>query len=139
MSNAIIYPAICLALLTIGVCFWMGKSRLNAVKAGQADRAYFKLYQGEPPSGRVTQISQHYDNLLALPILFYVVVIIIYITHTVGELQLLLAWGFVASRIVHTVVHTTSNRLKYRFYSFAAGLLILLVMWLVLLLNLASS
>ncbi len=137
-SNAIIFPAISLAFITFGVCIWMGRLRFRALRNGDVKPTYFKLYDSEPPPDGVVKVSHNYDNLLALPMLFYVVVILIYVTNSTGVLKLALAWVFVLSRAVHSVIHTTSNKLVFRFYSFLIGLMILSGMWFVLLIELLS-
>ena len=40
-----------------------------------------------------------------------------------------LAWAFVATRIVHTLIHVGSNALKPRSVVYALGVLILFLMW----------
>ena len=41
-----------------------------------------------------------------------------------------LAWAFVASRYLHSAIQLWRNYVPHRFLAFAAGLLILLIMWL---------
>lgn len=135
-GNEIIFPAIVLAFVTIGIGCWMGRLRFRAAKNGELDPGYFKFNRGAQPPDYLLKVSHNYDNLLALPVLFYTVVIFISITGTSSSLQLALAWAFVVSRVVHSAVHTTINRLRYRFYSFVSGVAILLLMWLVLLIDL---
>ena len=44
-------------------------------------------------------------------------------------LMLALSWAFVVARLAHAAVHVTSNRLRFRFMTFVAGLVILMAMW----------
>ena len=48
------------------------------------------------------------------------------------------AWAFVASRYVHTWLHLTSNVVQQRFAAFVIGLGLLVAMWVVLGVQLAS-
>jgi hypothetical protein len=41
----------------------------------------------------------------------------------------LLGWAFVALRLLHALVHTTSNHVPTRFNLFAASAIVLMVMW----------
>ena len=40
-----------------------------------------------------------------------------------------LAWAYVATRIIHTLIHTGSNRMARRAIVFAAGVACLFFMW----------
>ena len=43
-----------------------------------------------------------------------------------------LAWAYVALRVVHSGIHCTYNRVKHRFFAFAASNLVLWALWVVL-------
>ena len=71
-------------------------------------------------------------NLLEAPVLFYAFCLAAYVTHHGWDVgHTVLAWFYVALRIVHTFVHLTYNRIMHRFASYAPSNLVLLVMWLV--------
>ena len=127
----ILYPVFALAALTFGIAFWLGKLRFVAVKRGDLSPKYYSYNRGGKMPDYLARVSQNYDNLLELPVLFYVVVILIYITNTVDIAQLILAWLFVASRFVHSYIHTTSNHLRNRMRSFLFGSGVLMGMWVV--------
>jgi len=67
--------------------------------------------------------------LLALPVLFYVLSILLFITNKVEVIQVVLAWAFVFSRYIHSYIHTTSNRVQHRMRAFMFGVVILIFMW----------
>ena len=46
-------------------------------------------------------------------------------------LFVVMAWIFVVLRIAHAAIHVTSNHAGHRFQAFAAGALVLLLMWVV--------
>jgi hypothetical protein len=46
-----------------------------------------------------------------------------------------LAWIFVVLRLVHAYIHVTSNRMARRFAAFAAGAIVLTVMWAIFMLR----
>jgi hypothetical protein len=52
-----------------------------------------------------------------------------WITRTTDVVFVVLEWLFVLLRIGHAYVHTTSNYVPRRFMVFAAGMLVLLIMW----------
>jgi hypothetical protein len=62
-------------------------------------------------------------------VLFYVLVALALTTRKADMLFVVMAWVFVASRLVHAAIHTTSNKLAWRFQAFVVGVLILAAMW----------
>ena len=68
-------------------------------------------------------------NLLELPVLFYAVSIVAYITGTATATMVAVAWIFVGLRIVHSVIHLSTNNVMQRLYVFVAGNTALLVLW----------
>lgn len=128
-SFAILYPAFAMALLTMGVAIWLLMVRIKAYKANELKPAYFKLNQGEVPV-YAKQAEQHYENLFEMPILFYVVLVLAFVTQTASIGLVFLAWAYVAARAAHTYVHLGSNKLLKRRNVFLVSFVILLVMWL---------
>ncbi|MNC97232.1 hypothetical protein D3C83_148270 [compost metagenome] len=51
-------------------------------------------------------------------------------------LEAVLAWLFVVSRYVHAFIHLTSNHVIRRFFAFATGATIVLVLWIELIVRL---
>jgi hypothetical protein len=88
---------------------------------------------------KVTQVANAFHNQFETPVLFYVLCGVATAIGATGTLMAVLAWGWFASRLVHTGIHVTSNRIRYRFYAFLVGVLILIVMWAVLLVRLVGS
>jgi hypothetical protein len=84
-------------------------------------------------------LEQNYCNLFELPVLFYLLTLMLYATNSVNALVLWVAWGFAATRIVHTLVHITVNRLRWRMAVFLTGALLLLAGWMVFLFRLTSA
>jgi len=74
-------------------------------------------------------MSHNYDHLLALPILFYVISIVLLVTEQVETVQIVLAWVFVVSRYIHNYIHTTYNNVKHRMRAFMLGVVALISMW----------
>ena len=78
-----------------------------------------------------TQIANAYNNQLELPVLFYVLTILAIVTRHADFLFVVLAWVFMLLRLVHVAIHLTSNNLGRRFAAFAAGAVVLAVMWII--------
>jgi hypothetical protein len=78
-------------------------------------------------------------NLLELPMLFYVVCIVLYLTAGTSTATIALAWVFVVLRIAHSLIHLTYNRVVHRLAAFTASNLALVVLWVVAGLHLAAA
>ena len=130
MSNEDIFlPAIALILWTLVFAGFMGYYRVKSAKEGSVDPRAFKTYKDTSSfSETMMKMSNHYDNLLMMPMLFYVLVLMIYATNIVDNIFIGLAWLYVASRFIHSYIHLGRNNPIQRFMPFAAGALILLVM-----------
>jgi hypothetical protein len=128
--QAVLLPVFVLVGLTFFLMFWMGVSRVGALKRGEARMGDIALGQPNWPP-RVTQIANAYHNQFQLPVLFYLLVALALFTRKADLLFVLMSWLFVACRLVHAVVHVTSNRVRIRFYAFLVGALVLLLMWII--------
>jgi hypothetical protein len=128
--TAVLAPVFVQVALTFVLLFWRGLSRVASVGSGQTKVGNIALGQPNWPV-KIQQIGNSYNNQLQVPVLFYVLVALTLIRHTADLLFVIMAWLFVASRIVHAYIHTGSNFVHYRFNAFAAGAVILLAMWLI--------
>lgn len=80
-------------------------------------------------------VSDNYRNLFELPVLFYLLCALVVATHTESRMLSAGVWLFVLLRYAHSFIHCTHNRVMHRFSVFAAGLLVLVALWLVFLSN----
>tara|TARA_R110002073_G_scaffold19336_4_gene70693 strand:+ start:22453 stop:22854 length:402 start_codon:yes stop_codon:yes gene_type:complete len=132
-----IHAAAALVLLTLGVYFLMTILGIAANAKGELSKEYSLTKTGAPPPAWVGNAARNLINLCELPVLFYVFVAISYAADLpVTGLPLTLAWAFVASRVLHTLVHVTINNMGLRFLTHRIGAVILAVMWVQLLLAL---
>jgi hypothetical protein len=128
--QAILAPLFVLVALTFALLIWMGALRVAAVRRGEVHVRDTALGQPNWPP-RVQQISNCFDNQFHLPMLFYVLTILALFLRKADLLFVVMAWIFVLLRIVHAAIHVTSNRVGYRFQAFAAGAVVLLLMWII--------
>lgn len=125
---AILYPVFVQVFLTFVLQLWMRQERVGAVRRGEVKVQDISLRQQNWPP-RATQIANAFHNQLETPMLFYVLAAFLMITSQVDLLFVVLAWLFVAVRLVHAYIHTTSNRQPHRMYCFVLGSGILMLMW----------
>ena len=125
----ILYPAFAMFALLVGVLIRMQFVRFGAVGRGEMDGRYYRTYQGGAEPKHMAVVTRHFSNLLELPTLFYVVLILTYVTHQVSLWQVGCAWTYVALRYAHSFVHLTSNNVMVRFRLFIVSGVVLVVMW----------
>jgi hypothetical protein len=128
-SLSIFGPVFALGVWTFVVLNVLGISRIRAGAKGKIRPSDFRLGESENVPEKVRLANRNYMNLLELPVLFYVVCVVAYVSATVSAAVLVAAWAFVALRVVHSVIHLTSNHVMHRLYAFVAGNTVLLVLW----------
>jgi len=74
-------------------------------------------------------VSNHYDNLFQMPVLFLVGATLVVTLNLVDTTMLIFAWLFVFTRILHSMIHLRTNHLQQRYYIFGSSCLVLLGMW----------
>jgi hypothetical protein len=136
--QAVLLPVFVQVALTFALVLRLGSLRVGLVRAGRVrsrDIAYGKDAWPE----RVKQVSNSFDNQFQLPVLFYVLTALALIARKADLLFVVLAWVFVATRLVHAVIHTGSNHVPRRFAAYAAGLAVLLLMWVIFALQILTT
>ena len=136
--TAVLLPVFVQVGLTFFLMIWMGRSRIGSLKAGEVRMPDIALGERAWPK-RALQVSNAYHNQFELPVLFYALVAFALITRKADMLFVIMSWMFVASRLVHAGIHTTSNAVSARFTAFIAGALILMIMWIVFALRLVAA
>ena len=137
-SPVLLYPVMAQLLLTVILVFWMGRVRVSAVQAGRVRLADIALSREGWPDD-VRKVANNFHNQFEMPVLFSVLCGIATYLGATGPGMALLAWAFIASRLVHTAIHVTTNRVRHRFYAFAAGVGVLVLMWLVIAIRLVAG
>ena len=128
-QHLILFPVFAQVALTFGIGIWLARSRFAAVKRGDLSPRYFAINRGGEVPEYLAKVNNNYINLLELPVLFYLVAVLLYVTDSVEPAQLVLAWVFVASRYAHSYIHTTYNNVRQRMRMFMLGVIALISMW----------
>lgn len=127
--TAIFQPVLALVTLTFLVLLRIPYVRIRAALQQRVTVTDFKLGESPRVPGDVSIPNRNYMNLLELPMLFYVLVLALYVTHRVDAVELTLAWVYVALRVAHSCVHLTVNHVIARLVVFALSNVVLSVMW----------
>ena len=127
--STIFAPMLALAGVTFLVLSVIPVMRFRAAFAGKVRAEDFRLGESQRVPANVSLPNRNYMNLLEIPVLFYVICFIAFLSDTVDKTLVLLAWTFVGLRVLHTVVHITYNNVFHRLTLFASGVIVLVGMW----------
>jgi hypothetical protein len=126
--QAILLPLFAQVILTFGLLFWMAPLRTRDFASGAVRPEDIALR--EPKwSKRTMQVANAFSNQFELPVLFYVLTILAYVTHLAGLVFVVLAWIFVLCRYLQAYVHVTSNIVRLRGSFFIVSAIVLAIMW----------
>jgi hypothetical protein len=125
----ILYPVAALAALTFAVLLLVPIFRFVASFRGQSSARDYRMGESERVPEWVRLANRNYMNLLESPVLFYVICLVIYVTASLTELELRLAWAYVGFRLAHSAVHITINRILIRLPLFACSVVCLVGLW----------
>jgi hypothetical protein len=128
-QHLIFLPIGALALLTFLVLIQIPFRRFRAGFAGQVTAADFRYGESARVPGDVSIPNRNYMNLLEMPVLFYVICLMLYVSQRVQPGFLWLAWTYVALRVLHSLVHLTYNRVRHRLILFAVSNFVVATMW----------
>lgn len=129
------YAMIAQAAIVIILLFALGIGRFRAAAKGRAKRG---------PDGRlifperVMQLSDCVNNQFQLPSLFFVASLLALHVGAAGPIFAILAWVFVAFRVIHAAIFVTTNVILHRFLAFVVGAVTVLIMWVMILIHLLT-
>ena len=126
----LLLPLLAQVLLTFLVWFYLFALRIPEIRRkginvqDLKDRA--QSHQLLPLSAAA---SNNLKNLFELPVLFYTALLLSLVLMIQDGLLIVLAWGFVVFRVLHSVIHCTYNNVNHRFAVYAASCLFLIFLW----------
>jgi hypothetical protein len=131
-SRAILGPVVALVAWTLVMLVWMTAVRIPALKRAGI---LLKGAVGGKPGGldgviedKVQWKAHNYIHLVEQPTLFYAIAITLALLGQGGGLNLLLAWLYVALRVVHSLVQATINVIPLRLTLFTISSLCLIAL-----------
>lgn len=128
-SIEILFPAFAMFFLTMGCIALLGVSRYRAIHSKQVNVSFYRTYDEGTQPKRLHILSRHVQNHFEVPPLFYLGVLIAYMSKNDLSISLIFAWLFVGARVVHTAIHLGSNNVSIRFFTFGFSLICLTVLW----------
>ena len=133
----ILLPLFVEVILTFALLFWLGPLRARDFRSGlqEEDIALRQPNWSKP----ALQVQYSFSNQFELPVLFYVLTILAYVTHHAGTLFVVLAWVFVIFRLLQAYVHVTNNKVRLRGIFFGISALALAIMWIVFIVEILTG
>jgi hypothetical protein len=129
MPMSTLTPVLALIVWTFVLWFWMYATRIPAIQAAKLDLTRTKRKEDlDPLPIPVKQIADNYNHLHEQPTVFYALAIYSHLAGTADEINVTLAWSYVALRIVHSVIQCTNNAVLMRFIVFALASFMLMAM-----------
>ena len=126
MTHSLIFAPVAVQIaLTLWLYIALAIAKSKAVKRGEVNEERRALHDDAWPES-VLQINNNIRNQFEAPVLFYVLINIIWSIGAVNIYIHIAAWVFVVSRIIHTAVHTGSNYVPFRRKAFMFGCFVLI-------------
>ena len=131
MSTAIIAPVVALVVWTLLMQIWLYAVRFPAMRrAGLSMKGRVGSRTGSLDGvveDHVQWKAHNYNHLMEQPTLFYAIALSLALLGG-GDvwINVWLAWGYVAFRILHSLIQATANVVTWRFLAFIAASLCLL-------------
>ena len=125
-EHGMIAPVVALVIWSLIMLIWLYATRIPAMaeaklKPGEATRANMEAL----PSANV---ANNYNHLMEQPTLFYAICFALQFLDQASDLNIGLAWLYVAIRVVHSIVQATVNIIIVRFSIFVIGSLVLIML-----------
>ncbi len=123
----LIGPVLALAGWTFVMWLWMYATRIPAMQKAKVDPQEIARTGKKvdlPP--QVSRVADNYNHLHEQPTTFYAIALAAEIAGLADPLNVGLAWGYVAIRVVHSLVQAGPNIIMLRFLIFTIGTVLLI-------------
>jgi hypothetical protein len=128
--NTILAPLATLVLWSFVMWAWLYATRIPAMVKGRVaydpNRPAEEFHARLPASVRWK--ADNYNHLMEQPTLFYAVVLALHVLGAATGLDVVLAWSYVALRVVHSLVQALVNIVMWRFAIFMVASVVLLIL-----------
>ncbi|WP_421847297.1 MAPEG family protein [Novosphingobium sp.] len=121
----ILKPVVALAAWTMVMWVWMYATRIPAINAlpksddPNADVGWTGAKLEGLIAPQIQWKAHNYNHLHEAPTVFYAVSIVLALVGQGSGVNLMIAWAYVALRVVHSIFHSTVNKVALRFVLFA--------------------
>ena len=131
--SPILGPVVALVAWTLVMQIWMYATRFPAMRRKGIDLKGRRGGRGAQLDGvledEVQWKAHNYNHLLEQPTLFYAITIsLALLGGGTYQLNVILAWAYVALRVVHSLIQATTNVVRWRFLVFSLASVVLLAL-----------
>lgn len=120
-QDLILWPLVAQVILVILLFIRLGQLKERARAAGVVDFELTALDNDAWPDD-VRQVANNIRNQFQVPVLFFVLVLALHARSSVDIYALVFAWIFVATRVMHSLIHIGSNFVPSRTRAFKLSL-----------------
>jgi hypothetical protein len=128
--HSLLMPVLALVVWTLIVWIWMYATRIPALQKARLDPQKFGRHTADlavlPHPAR--SVADNYNHLMEQPTIFYALAFYIVLAGHTDALNVGLAWGYVALRVLHSLIQNTVNIVLYRFLVFSLSTAVLAIM-----------
>ena len=136
--QAVLLPLFVEVILTFVLMLRMGLLRQRNYSSGAVKPQDIALREPKWPA-LTAQTANSFSNQFELPVLFYVLTLLEWVTRQAGIAFIVLAWIFVACRLLQAYVHVTSNNVRLRGAFYIVGAAALMLMWAIYIVQILSG
>ena len=131
--SPILIPVVALVAWTLLVMFWMMARRMAEFRRmGITPTTIPDGARGCDLDGKAEASAQwkshNYNHLMEQPTIFYSIAITLALMDFGGGINYWLAWGYVAFRVLHSLIQCTVNVVRYRLLVFGLASLCLIAL-----------
>lgn len=125
-EHGMIAPVVALIAWSLIMLIWLYATRIPAMakaklKPSDATKAQMEALP-------VANVANNYNHLMEQPTLFYAVCFALQFLDQANDMNIGLAWAYVALRLVHSLVQATVNVIIVRFFIFVLASLALIAL-----------
>ncbi|MBU2224053.1 MAG: MAPEG family protein [Gammaproteobacteria bacterium] len=130
MEKLLVLSVLAEVLLISVILVIMGRRRFSAAKNKEISVGAFRTMDLAGANESVITASRNFENQFQMPMLFMFGVLFVLQFQLADLVFVLLAALYVALRLLHSVVHMTSNHVRKRFNLFLLSCVVLWAFWL---------
>lgn len=119
MDHPLVLPMLIQMAMTALLLYWLAYGRISTIKKAGGIPG-LRAAGGFPD--KIINRGDNFKNQFELPVIFYALCLLFIVTNSATTGLVIAAWVFIASRILHVLVHVTNNKIfPNRFFAFLIG------------------
>jgi hypothetical protein len=121
-------PVVALVAWSIVMFFWLAIARTPQFRGRKIPEGTRGADLEREQPGRINWPAHNYQHLMEQPTIFYAIVFALVLMGFDAPINVYLAWGYVAFRILHSIWQATINIVPVRFLLFLLSTLCLIAL-----------